>query len=323
MQRKCLISGILVLAAVLSAWGQTCCSGGVPVSSNLGFAAADQGTLQLSVATDVLLLRSLFAKDVRLADAGRQRTTTSLLFRAAYNPAARLTVETLLPYVRQSRTIERSVGADDVATTRGIGDGALLVIYDAVRAHPTIRLGTGVRIPLGDSDTRNDQGIFFVEDLQAGSGAWDGLLFASFEVAPSTRPSATTYLNAIYRVTGTNRESRGGTQAYRFGNELQLIAGYNDQYFTLGQLWNSGAGLRYRSVQRDAIDGFKNTGTGGRFLFVRLQHGIALGDHLLEANLELPLYRYVNETQLTPTVAFGLGWYTQINFSKPQRIFMQ
>jgi len=84
----------------------------------------------------------------------------------------------------------------------------------------------------------------------------------------------------------------------------------------LGQIWTMGAGLRYRSAKRDAIDGFDNDGTGGRFLFFRLNQGIAFGQHQITANIELPLYKFVNETQLVPNVAFGIGWYTRLSLIK-------
>lgn len=314
MTTRLLASFILILVGTAAL--SQCCSGGVPVSSNLGFAAQLKGTLQINVSTDFNILKALYAGSDRLEDAGRKRSTQSYILRTAYSPFQRFTVEAMMPYVRQTRSIYGPGGTKDFESTGGIGDATVLLTYDLVHGSYIVRAGGGVQIPLGSFDERNDQGLFLVEDLQPGGGAWNPLFYASIETTLNNRPSASIYLNSIYRTPGTNTGSRGGNQDYQFGNDLQLIGGYNDQLLFLGQIWTMGAGLRYRSAQRDAIDGFDNDGTGGRFLFFRLNQGIAFGQHQITANIELPLYKFVNETQLVPNVAFGIGWYTRLSLIK-------
>ncbi|MEL6843588.1 MAG: hypothetical protein AAFP02_10250, partial [Bacteroidota bacterium] len=46
LRQFCLLLGLLILLPHY-AWSQACCSGGVPISSNLGLASQEQGTLQL------------------------------------------------------------------------------------------------------------------------------------------------------------------------------------------------------------------------------------------------------------------------------------
>jgi len=47
---------------------QSCCSGGVPIASNLGFGSAEKKVLQLSFNLDYNKLTSLFSNSDRLDD---------------------------------------------------------------------------------------------------------------------------------------------------------------------------------------------------------------------------------------------------------------
>jgi len=44
---------IFLLGVIQTTFSQTCCSGGVPLSSNLGLPASDKGVLQLSLSYDL------------------------------------------------------------------------------------------------------------------------------------------------------------------------------------------------------------------------------------------------------------------------------
>jgi hypothetical protein len=290
--------------------GQTCCSGGVPVSANLGFASADQGTVIMSANVDFNILKSLYTGSRSLEDNLRKRTTTSYLFRASYSLSNRAAIEGFFSVVRQTREIYTNQSSTDFESTFGLGNPVFLLIYNVIQDGFTWRIGAGPQIPLGASDRKNDMGLFLVEDLQPGSGSWDIILFSSFEFPLRARPSGLFYLNSLISQNGTNPDSRGGNQSYKFGNDIQVIGGYGDQVLIANQIITPGIGLRYRTAGRDRIDGFPNSGTGGKFIFLRVSNGMALprdmGNFIL--NVELPIYIHVNETQLAPTFVFNLGW---------------
>jgi len=161
----------------------------------------------------------------------------------------------------------------------------------------------------------SNRGLFLVEDLQPGSGAWDAIIFSSLSYNSIVRPSNTLFINAIYSSTGVNHDSRGGLQSYEFGNDLQLIAGMSDQYLWFGQLFSPSLGLRYRIARRDALDGIDNSGTGGTFLFIRGGLGFNFNnDHIFSINGELPIYTQVNETQLATSYTINISLYKRLNF---------
>ncbi len=308
---------IIVIAIWSSAgtltYGQTCCSGGVPISSNLGFNAADAGVLQVRVGAHLNLLRRLYEGADQLNDDFRTRTTHSFNFRAAYNITRRFSIETFLPVIRQSRKIIARDRGTNIETTFGIGDPVLLFMFDLAVDPISFRIGAGPQIPVGRTNHRNDLGLLLVEDLQPGSGAWDGIFFSSLSIPWQSRPSRVGYLNAIYSLTGKNRQARGGNQTYQFGDELQLIGGITDQFLTGNQIIDGGIALRYRSAARDAINNIEGTSTGGNFLFLKLDTGITFPNHGFQVSTEIPVYTFVNEIQMATTFIISVGWHKKID----------
>ena len=298
---------------------QTCCSGGVPISNSLGFSAVDQGVLQLNLSADLNVLTRLFEESNRLIDQDRQRTTQSLNLRAAYTLSTRWAAEMFVPIVKQTRKINApQQGTIDFQSSFGVGDPVFLLIYDVIKTALLWRVGVGPQVPLGRTNFKSDRGLLLVEDLQPGSGAWDAIFFSSFLFANDRRPTRSVFLNTIYTRTGKNPNSRDGAQTYQFGRELQVIAGVGDQVLVANQLWNVGFGARYRNAQRDRIDGFANSGTGGQFLFSRANIAWVLPQGEFSLMAEVPIFTRVNETQLASSYLLNVGYTRRISWrAKP------
>lgn len=300
---------------------QTCCSGGVPVSSNLGFQSSDEHTIQLSLSADLNFLKTLKSGSETLDDDDRLRTTQSYIFRGAYTINSRLTVEAFLPLVRQTRRITTSTGSFDKEATFGIGDPVILGIYNLIQKDVTLRVGGGILLPLGSFTKKNNRGLILLEDLQPGSGAFDFVSFTSFEFPLVNRPTSLFYLNNIISITGANDNSRGGLQTYEFGNDIQVIGGFSDQLLIGKQIVSPGASLRYRYASRDRVNGNDLPGTGGDFLFLRISNSIPFPrlKSNFNLNVEWPILSRVNETQLAPSYILNFGWSTTIENNEPNQ----
>lgn len=316
MYRYLLISSLLFLG--YTSYSQTCCSGGVPVSSNLGFQSSEERSIHLSISADLNFLKTLKTETSTLDDDQRLRTTQSYLLRGAYTMTDRLSIEGLFPIVRQTRRITSNAGSFDRESTFGVGDPVALLIYDVVKKSITFRIGAGPQIPLGGFEQTNNRGLRLLEDLQPGSGAWDLIVLASLEHSLKHRPASLVYINSIFSFTGVNNRARGGAQSYEFGNDIQIIAGYSDQILIFGNIFSPGFSLRYRQADRDLISGSTLPGTGGNFLFGRLNNAIPFPkvNSSLNVNLELPLWSRVNDTQLSPTYSINVGWSKRISLEK-------
>lgn len=314
---------VLLLVGTYSVLGQTCCSGGVPLSNNLGLPNEGGGVLTVSLNYDYNNLNTLNAGTEKLDDGARQRITNSILLGLGYAFTDRLSLETMLTWVNQTRTITQ-FGNENFTETSGIGDAVVLGKY----ALPSLlgpmwqlNVGAGVKIPFGRSDILTDQGIQLTADLQPGSGAWDMLGWISISRPLGFRPSATLSGSLTHRFTGINGSYLNDTATYEFGDETQVNIGYVDQLFALGKIMRPGLVFKYRKARQDKIDDSEIPNTGGEWIFVRPEVGIALHqDIVLNFRVELPLYSYVQGTQLTPTSRFTTGMLVNLFRNKTPQI---
>ncbi len=272
----------------------------------------------MSLSGDFNVLKTLKSGSETLNDDQRLRTTQSYILRGAYTLAGDFGVEGFFPVIRQTRRINTLSGTLDREATFGIGDPVLLLIYDISRKGITARMGAGPQIPLGSTTKTDNRGLLLLEDLQPGSGTWDLITFASFEYSIPERPSSIAFLNAIYSMTGKNDGSRGGSQSYEFGNDIQVIGGYSDQVLIGTQLIVPGISFRYRFANRDLVNDQELPGTGGEFIFTRLSTSFPMGNSSsnLHFNFEFPLMTRVNETQLATSFIVNVGWSKSFSSNK-------
>lgn len=297
-------------------YSQTCCSGGVPLSNNLGLSNNGKGGFQLGVNYDYNNLNTLNAGSSKLNDDSRQRITNSILVNTNYAFTNQFSLETLFTWVNQTRTISQ-FGNENFTETSGIGDAVVLLKYrmlDVLGENTFLNLGTGVKVPLGKSDLTSEEGIQLTSDLQPGSGAWDGLGWLSFSKKGILRPSGTVSTSVIYRFTGVNSSYLNNTSTYEFGNTLQISAGYTDQLLIFNTIVNPGLVVKYRKSWSDKIDDSEIPNTGGNWVFVRPELSIQITPNFNAiTKMEVPLYSYVEGTQLTPTFRVTAGLLLKIN----------
>jgi len=295
---------------------QTCCSGGVPLSNNLGLPIEESGIWQFGLNFDYNNLNTLNAGSTKLDDNSRKRITNSVLLSSAYSITDRFALEALLSWVNQTRTITQ-FGNENFTETAGLGDAVLLAKYafpEALGVKSAISLGLGAKAPLGKSDLTNEDGFLLTADLQPGSGAWDALGWLSLSKAFDFRPSATFSGNFVYRSTGVNNSYLNNTSTYEFGNVFQANVGYTDQFLLFNTVFNPGLIFKYRNASIDKINSINLPNTGGEWVFIRPELSINIITNLLVTlRLELPVYSYVVGTQLTPTTRFTAGVYFKFN----------
>lgn len=312
---------VLIMVVLGLSWfgvyAQTCCSGGVPMSGNIGLPVADSRALQISASYDLNLLKTLKSGGETLDDQSRERTTQTFLLQLGYQISDRLAVELLTPYIIQRRTINQ-FGNEQVTQTTGLGDMALLVKYAPINnLQWTLRTGIGLKIASGKSDKTNNN-ITLNADLQPGSGANDLIFWTSLGHGLAFRPSLNFQFMGVYRHTGINEEYLS-TFSYRFGNELSLMMAFADQYTIGPVITNPSIAFRYRHVQTDEQNDFFLPNTGGEWIFFR--PGIILSwwkDLALNLYSEIPLWSEVGGVQLSPTVRYNIGILTTLNLGRDE-----
>lgn len=105
----------------MSGSAQTCCSGGVPLSNNLGLPNDGKGSFSLGLSYDYNNLNTLNSGSEKLDDDSRKRITNSVLFNLGYSITDRLSVESLFTWVNQTRTITQ-FDNKNFTETKGLGE---------------------------------------------------------------------------------------------------------------------------------------------------------------------------------------------------------
>ena len=109
--------------------GQTCCSGGVPISSNLGLPFGEGQTLQFNLNYDLNNLNTQKTGAKIDGDRSRKRLTHATLLQVSYSLNDRWAIDGLFSYVRQERKLFRQGQWGDLTFTEGFGDMVLLLKY--------------------------------------------------------------------------------------------------------------------------------------------------------------------------------------------------
>ncbi len=291
-------------------FSQTCCSGGVPLSNNLGLSNDGKGSVQVGLNYDYNNLNTLNAGSSKLDDNSRKRVTNSVLANIGYAITDRFSVEGLFTWVNQTRRITQ-FNNENFIETSGLGDAVILLKYalpDVLGKNTVLNIGAGTKMPLGESDIISEQGIQLTADLQPGSGAWDALGWLSISKQLDFRPAATVSGSFTYRFTGVNN-SYLNTSTYEFGDVIQANVGYVDQLLLFNMVVNPGVVFKYRKSSNDKIDDSNIPNTGGEWVFIRPELNVQITTNLgFVTRLELPLYSYVEGTQLTPTSRLTVGF---------------
>ncbi|MEN8230333.1 MAG: hypothetical protein ABFS38_19380 [Bacteroidota bacterium] len=296
---------------ISSANSQTCCSGGVPLSGNIGFKGADRGAFQIELSYDLNYLITLKDGSDVYTNENRRRVTQSVLLKAGYSITKWMALDAMFSYVNQSRRITYMEAVNDVSTN-GIGDAVLITKFILSRFSETgteMQLGAGPKIPFGRSDMTNDRGITLNADLQPGSGSWDIITWGYFIRQTNFRPSTTISARIVGRMNGSNREYLGN-QIYRFGNSIQLYLGMGDRFLAGGRILSTSLSVRFRKAQSDMINGILLDNTGGQWMSIIPSIGWSFGQNsLIQLIPEIPIVSRVEGIQLTPTFRIQAGIY--------------
>lgn len=308
-----------MLAAVIltyynNSFSQSCCSGGVPISNSLGLPLSDAKTIQFFVSYDLNILNTLKEGSVNLDDDSRRRLTHSILFQNGYIINKKWSAELFMSYIRQERIIDQ-FGNRSRTTAEGLGDAVVLLKYKLISGNDkklNWLIGAGPKLPTGPSDRKNKNDIALNADLQPGSGSWDIITWTQISKNSKARPSLTYSGTASFSLKGKNKNYLG-SQVYQFGDELIAIAGVTDQFVTRTFLWGASLQTIYRYAFQDENNGEKTPGTGGQWIFIRPGITIKPGRaSAINISVSVPVYSWVKDTQLTPTVRYNTGFYFEI-----------
>jgi len=326
MLRIFILNLIFILFNNYQLVGQTCCSGGVPTSSNLGLPASFAKTFQLRLNYDLNILNTQKTGRAVATEPQSFRRTHTTMIQVGYSFSNRFSVDVFLPFVQQER---RSNVNNSAETTRGIGDMVVLLKYKlwaSVDNSTVWTIGIGPELPTGKTNFNNSFGNVLLADLQPGSGSFDVLIWNQFSTTLKVRPSLTWLTQATYKWNGENDDfGIGNTETtYQFGNELQVVTGFSDRLSIGKFLFDPAILFRYR---RTASDKSKPNSipqaltevpsTGGEWIFINPSLTYWFSEDLsLTTGIEFPLFANIEGTQVTPTYRLNVGVYYRLSTEK-------
>lgn len=205
-----------------------------------------------------------------------------------------------LPFVqRDHRHVHNDVVAElETWNLTGLGDVRALASYQRPLAGGIAGLQAGIKLPTGSFDETNAAGAIAERTLQPGTGTTDALLGAYYH-RPLQGDATTAFAQFVWQ---QPHEARDG---YAPGTQINADFGLR---YAVTMATSALLQLNAQVKQRDHGYDAEPDDSGGRYLF--LSPGVS---HVLSPRLQgygfvqLPVYQYVNGTQLTADWAVVVG----------------
>lgn len=186
--------------------------------------------------------------------------------------------------------------------TSGMGDIRLTGKY---AVHTSMRhllvAGLGVKAPTGEYKLHNSEGEINEPTLMPGSGAWNGLfsLHYAYQIHPHEWDI---FIASSYQLTTAN------SLEYKMGNTLLLNTGTTHHFAAHEKEFTASMQINLRQAPRDEFKNQSMPNTGGTWVY--LTPGITLHatpSTAIYTHLQLPIYQYVNDTNLVPRYGLIIG----------------
>lgn len=314
--RTGLVAFIAVLLFLPVSSRSQCSCGGPPLLGSLETPPSGAGTWRVGLTFEFAEVSDFVTGTTELDDDIRDRNVKSGLLQIDYGLTNRLSFSGILTILDQDRTTRSAIGGSgQFLSVNGVGDAMVIAKYTIVpmtlQSQRQLSIGGGVKLPLGKSTIRGDNGVLIAADMQPGTGAWDGVLWGSFSQGLTQSRKLNMYASATFRFTGSTDRFDLGDANYRFGDEFVGNIGLG---FRHSSKLEYTMGLRYRSAQPEEsrlIAGNPFTeqpNSGGKW--VNLSPGINLNlsqTLALRASGQLPLYRDLEGTQFSTTYSLSVS----------------
>ncbi|MCF6357915.1 MAG: hypothetical protein L3J54_08930 [Draconibacterium sp.] len=303
---------ILIVFWVLSlkSEAQTCCSGGTPLTGNLGIQGIEAKSFYFQLGYDYNFLNNLYSGSQKLDDNSRERLTQTILLQAIYSFSEKISMNGLFSYVNQKRTVFSQIGLTNITQASGLGDVVLMLQYTPVsNMKRSLPISAGPKLPVGKVDAVDPEyGLVLSPDMQPGSGSLDGIIgIALQEFHLFNLPGLAFNSSAGYRIT-TSAQRFDGDFDYRFGNETILSMGLQKNFLVKTVGLTPSLFINFRNRLQDNIDDLQVAGTGGSW--VNISPGLSIEPSnywAINISGELPVYQNLQGTQLTTTYRINVG----------------
>jgi hypothetical protein len=222
---------------------------------------------------------------------------------ADYTISRHWSVSLQVPYVdrHHSHVVNDLPPVTESWSITGLGDVRALAAYQVPLKQGAMGLQLGVKLPTGDTQAANADGALAERALQPGSGTTDAIVGGFYN--HRLQGDATTLFAQV-----TWQRPHDAYQDYAPGEQVMADVGLR---YAVTLKTNAMLQLNWQYKGRDHGSDAEPDESGGRYVNLSPGIGYTLTHHLqLYGFVQLPLYQYVNGTQLTPdwSAVAGLSW---------------
>jgi len=290
-----------------SAFGQTCCSAGAPVSAFLEIAEANEKSISIQLNYEYKSINLLVDNNNRLENDQRSRYGQNLSIKLDYTFNTKWAFSVVLPFVYHSRNT-----FSENQNSFGVGDLSVLTQYK-IFSNETDKLSVsaGIKLPVGITNHQGSSQIILSPDMQSGSGSYDFLMGTSYSKSDFLTSFLSTNLSFIYRKNGNNDHfgKRGNFEgrSFAFGDEFVAVTGLNYlKTLKIGFLIPD-LSLKMRWSTANLEQNINASNSGGNWLSLPL--GISfVPDETKSIRIysEIPIYQNLNGLQITTDYIIGV-----------------
>lgn len=233
---------------------------------------------------------------IQHGDALESLVQNSLQLTLKYGLSSRFMLMASAPY-----TFNRISSEGGAETTDGLGDPEIMAmahLFNFANGAWQLQAVTGGRVPLGNSEQKNEAGERLEQHLQTGSGAWAGIFGVQLMHASSSVPL---FFSASYQANATN------DQDFTYGNVFRFNAAAQKALFNPVDVI---AEVNGRTADYDDAGGESDPNSGGTVVYfspgLRLRLGGALS---LRGQVQIPIGEDLHgEQDEKVNVRTGLVW---------------
>lgn len=251
--------------------------------------------------------------------------TTQFSFYYSLNP--KLTFISVLPFVYRKSSISQTddlytltrpvhgSGEEAIGSSFGVGDVTLLARYQFYQRHSlsstfSAAFQTGVKVPLGSTNSKNEDGKLLDAHLQPGTGSFD---FA-FGFSTSYAYKRINFFSNLLFVLPTQGEN--GSQSYEFGKNLNFDTSFrwrlNKNQFSDTNFFHS-IGIAGEIHAKEKLAKQTLADTGGRTIYFTTGLQVQFQNFFLpisnfETNVWIPFHHDLNGEQIGETIKVFFGF---------------
>jgi len=317
---RLLIISLFTLIFYTTVFSQGCCSGGAgsPIAGGAATGVLQENQMEISINYQNNSSNKFFTENRDTTSLFNNLNSDYLFFRVDYGLSKKLTLSVASGYFLDKSKIGKD-NSDTISST-GVGDLIIFPRYSIYNKTANFKrtavvIGLGLKIPLGSHNDTTNLGSYGIDNyqmkppmLQATNGSQD-LMFNSFFFREYQKSKLRLFISSLYVKKGYN------SLGIKYGDYTSVGFFASKTFF---YRWGVTAQLKYENIDQIKVANnieewelleysITPESTGSKKWFFIPQLSYSKNGLTVYATSEIPLYQYLNGTQIGSQNQFTVG----------------